>query len=134
MLFDPKESIDLNGNTGPFIQYAFARIQSVLRNCENLPGNVGTEISINNIEIEIIQHILDYSHIIQKAGKEYSPALLANYIYELVKMYNSFYQTVSILKEEDESKRFFRILLSKKVGEIIESGMSLLGVKVPNRM
>lgn len=134
MLFDPKESIDLNGNTGPFIQYAFARIQSILRNCEKLPANVSSEISINNHEIELMQHILDYGQVIAKAGKEYSPALIANYIYDLVKLYNSFYQSVSILKEEDESTRLFRILLSKKVSEIIQSGMQLLGVNVPNRM
>lgn len=134
MLFNPKESIDLNGNTGPFIQYTFARIQSILRNVEDIPDNVKLKIPLNEIEIEIIQQVLEFPMIIQKAGKEFSPAAIANYIYDLVKLYNSFYQSVSILKEENHDVMNFRLLLSKNVSEIIAKGMNLLGVNVPDRM
>ena len=134
MMFDPKESIDLNGNTGPFIQYTYARIQSVLRNVEDLPSQINSKIDLNDIEVEMIQHLLDFPIIIQKAGNEYSPAQIANYTYDLVKLYNSFYQSVSILKEEDLESKNFRILLSQQVGDVIEKAMHLLGVKVPNRM
>ncbi|MCB9187987.1 MAG: arginine--tRNA ligase [Flavobacteriales bacterium] len=134
MLFDPKESIDLNGNTGPFIQYTFARIQSVLRNSGDLKNTVDLNLPLSNVEIELMQHLADFEEIIAKAGMEYSPALLANYIYELVKLYNSFYQSISILKEENENLRTFRILLSKQVGEAIRSSMKLIGVNVPERM
>ncbi|CAG5080195.1 arginine--tRNA ligase [Parvicella tangerina] len=134
MLFDPKESIDLNGNTGPFIQYAYARIQSILRNSNGLENAISTELKLAEIEIELLQHLADFSEVLIKAGKEYSPALLANYIYDLVKLYNSFYQSISILKEENEALRLFRIQLSKKVGEVIARGMKLIGVNVPDRM
>lgn len=134
MMFDPKESIDLNGNTGPFIQYTYARIQSILRNCEDIPVNSTSTLALVEVEVEILQHVLDFPLIIEKAGKEFSPASIANYIYELVKLYNSFYQSVSILKEENIELRNFRILLSKKVAEMIEKGMALLGVNVPERM
>lgn len=134
MLFDPKESIDLNGNTGPFIQYTYARIQSVLRNSGDNTNGVSNKMPLAEIEIELLQHLSDFRDVIAKAGKEYSPALLANYTYDLVKLYNSFYQSISILKEENEDLRTFRILLSKKVGEVIESGMKLIGVNVPERM
>ncbi len=134
MMFDPKESIDLNGNTGPFIQYTYARIKSVMRNCENLPLICDNNMDLQEIEIEIIQHILDFPSVINKAGSDFTPAVIANYSYELVKLYNSFYQSVSILKEENQNLQDFRILLSKSVGEIIEKGMKLLGVNVPERM
>lgn len=134
MMFDPKESIDLNGNTGPFIQYTFARIQSILRNCENVPESSNENLDLTEVEIQLIQHILDFPGIIEKAGKEYSPATIANFTYDLVKLYNSFYQSLSILKEENSDLMNFRILLSRKISEIIAKGMTLLGVKVPERM
>lgn len=134
MLFDPKESIDLNGNTGPFIQYTYARIQSVLRNSDENLKSVSKNLPLAEIEIEVLQHLSDFEEVIEKAGKEYSPALLANYTYDLVKLYNSFYQSISILKEENEALRTFRILLSKQVGDVIASGMKLIGVNVPERM
>lgn len=134
MLFDPKESIDLNGNTGPFIQYTYARIQSILRNTDGLPNAVSMDLPLANQEIELLYHLSEFESVIAKAGKEYSPALLSNYIYELVKLYNSFYQSISILKEEDEQLKTFRILLSKEVGEVIARGMKLIGVNVPERM
>lgn len=134
MLFDPKESIDLNGNTGPFIQYAYARIQSVLRNSDENLKSVANNLPLAEIEIEVLQHLSDFEEVIAKAGKEFSPALLANYTYDLVKLYNSFYQSISILKEENDALRTFRILLSKQVGDVIASGMKLIGVNVPERM
>lgn len=134
MLFDPRESIDLNGNTGPFIQYTYARIQSVLRNSGDLNNSISPDLSLAQVEIELLHHLSDFEEIIIKAGKEYSPALLANYTYELVKLYNSFYQSISILKEANEELRTFRILLSKAVGEVIKRGMNLIGVNVPDRM
>ncbi|MFT7158642.1 MAG: arginyl-tRNA synthetase, partial [Parvicella sp.] len=134
MMFDPKESIDLNGNTGPFIQYTYARIQSILRNAEIDTNAINTDINLEGAEKEMIQHILDYNQVISRAGEEQSPALVANYVYDLVKLYNSFYQSIDILKEENVDLRNFRILLSKKVGQMIKSGMALLGVNVPNQM
>ncbi|MFT5602575.1 MAG: arginyl-tRNA synthetase [Flavobacteriales bacterium] len=134
MMFDPKESIDLNGNTGPFIQYTYARIQSILRNAEIDTNTINTDINLEGAEKEMIQHILDYNQVISRAGEEQSPALVANYVYDLVKLYNSFYQSIDILKEENVDLRNFRILLSKKVGQMIKSGMALLGVNVPNQM
>jgi arginyl-tRNA synthetase len=134
MKFDPQESIDLNGHTAPFIQYAYARIQSVLRNVDEIPKEVQSINSLNNLEIELVQLIADFPFILSEAAKCYSPALVANYCYDLVKTYNSFYQSVSILREEDEYKRNFRIALSYQVGEVIRNGMQVLGVKVPKRM
>lgn len=134
MLFDPKESIDLNGNTGPFIQYTYARIQSVLRNSGDLDLKVADNLNLAEVEIELLQQLSDFGSVIEKAGKEYSPAQIANYIYDLVKAYNSFYQSISILKEGDENLRNFRILLSKKVGEVVKIALGLLGVNVPDRM
>lgn len=134
MLFDPKESIDLNGNTGPFIQYTYARIQSVLRNSGDLELKVADNLNLAEVEIELLQQLSDFGSVIEKAGKEYSPAQIANYTYDLVKAYNSFYQSISILKEGDENLRNFRILLSKKVGEVVKIALGLLGVNVPDRM
>lgn len=134
MLFDPKESIDLNGNTGPFIQYTYARIQSVLRNSGDLDLKVADNLNLAEVEIELLQQLSDFGSVIEKAGKEYSPAQIANYTYDLVKAYNSFYQSISILKEGDENLRNFRILLSKKVGEVVKIALGLLGVNVPDRM
>ena len=133
MLFNPEESVDLNGNTGPFIQYAHARISSLLRKAENLTS-IDVSIEMDKSERELIKHLVEYPVIIEQAGDEYSPALIANYTYDLVKKYNSFYQSVSIFKEEDEAKKNMRLQMSAKVGEVIKSSMLLLGIQVPERM
>lgn len=135
MTFNPAESIDLQGNTGPFIQYAHARIQSILKKAEEL-GFIqkNAEVEINQKEQDLIKNLNDYPSIIKEAGENYSPAIVANYIYDLVKEYNNFYQTIPILKEEDSAKISFRLALSKKVGTTIKSGMALLGVQVPDKM
>ncbi|MBR5468935.1 MAG: arginine--tRNA ligase [Paludibacteraceae bacterium] len=138
MLFDPKESIDFNGNTGPFIQYTHARIKSVLRKAEEQNINIATTIpatiSISEKEAGLIRQLSTFPEIVKQAGKEYSPSVIANYIYDLVKEYNQFYHDFSILKEENEDLRSFRLLLSKNVAKIISLGMNLLGIKVPERM
>ena len=133
MLFDPKESVDFNGNTGPFIQYTYARIQSLVRNYSakfNLPNN----ISISPKEKDIIKNLLDFSNIIDEAAKSFSPAVVANYVYELVKGFNNYYQHTPILKAESEDLIKFRLALSIKVGEVIKCSMKLLGIDVPQRM
>ena len=138
MLFDPKESIDFNGNTGPFIQYTHARIKSVLRKAEeqniNIATTIPTTISISEKEAGLIRQLNTFPEIVKQAGKEYSPSVIANYIYDLVKEYNQFYHDFSILKEENEDLRSFRLLLSKNIAKIISLGMNLLGIKVPERM
>ena len=134
MMFDPAESIDLNGNTGPFIQYGYARIQSILR--RESPGDfrVNKLVKINDHELSLLKELADFPKIIAEAGKLLSPSVVANYIYGLVKAYNSFYQSVPILGEEDREVKKFRILLTYKVGQVIKDGMFLLGIDVPNRM
>lgn len=134
MMFDPAESIDLNGNTGPFIQYGYARIQSILR--RESPGDfkVNILVKINDHELSLLKELADFPKIITEAGKLLSPSVVANYIYGLVKAYNSFYQSVPILGEEDQEVKKFRILLTYKVGQVIKDGMFLLGIDVPNRM
>lgn len=134
MKFDPQESIDLNGNTAPFIQYAYARIQSILRNVTTIEKQLNVSIKLHASEIELVQLIKEFPQVLQEAGASYSPSLVANYCYDLVKNYNSFYQSVSILREEDTAIRNFRIALSYQVGEIIKNAMSLLGIQVPNKM
>jgi len=135
MVFNPAESIDLNGNTGPFIQYAHARIQSLLTKAESLGHTkLYDNVDINAKEQELIKLMNDYPAAIREAGKLYSPAIIANYIYELVKEFNNFYQTVDILREEDAQKLAFRLCLSEMVGKVIKSSMLLLGVNVPNKM
>lgn len=134
MVFNPTESIELNGNTGPFIQYTFARTQSILRSVENFKKEVNTEVKLHPIEQELIISIGDFPFTIKEAGENYSPALIANYVYELAKTYNSFYQSISIFKEEDDEKKQVRIALSYQVGEVIKNGMKLLGINVPDRM
>ncbi|MFC2268604.1 MAG: arginine--tRNA ligase [Capnocytophaga gingivalis] len=130
--FNPQESIDFQGNTGPFIQYTYARIQSILRRAENceLPKSV----SLHPKEKELIKLLSLFPEVIQNAADTYSPALIANYVYDLVKEFNSFYQNVSILGEEDTDKRSLRVHLSRKVGEVIAIGFDLLGIEVPERM
>ena len=137
ILFDPKESVDFNGNTGPFIQYTYARIQSILRKADFDYSAVisrGVEKSLHEKEKELIKALAQFPEVIQQAAKTYSPALIANYTYDLVKEYNSFYQSVSILGETDENKKIFRVQLSDKVGQTIKNAFSLLGIDVPNRM
>lgn len=138
MTFNPKESIDFNGNTGPFIQYTYARIQSVLRKAAEanieIPNTLNTATEISDKERGLIQLISDFKLIVKQAGEDYSPSGIANYVYELVKEYNQFYHDFYILKEEDEAKKAFRLVLSKTVGETVKNGMMLLGIGVPNRM
>lgn len=137
ILFDPKESVDFNGNTGPFIQYTYARIQSILRKADfdySAVISSAVEKSLHEKEKELIKALAQFPEVIQQAAKTYSPALIANYTYDLVKEYNSFYQSVSILGETDENKKIFRVQLSDKVGQTIKNAFSLLGIDVPNRM
>lgn len=138
MLFNPKESIDFNGNTGPFIQYTHARICSVLRKAAEqgiqLGNKVDSSVKLSDTEANLIQFVATFPSVVEQAGKEYSPALIANYMYELVKQYNSFYHDFSILKEENEALRNFRLLLSKKIAAVVKTGMGLLGIEVPERM
>ncbi len=135
MVFDPKESIDLNGNTGPFIQYAYARIQSLLTKAEQLGYNKTFDgVETNDKEIGLIKLLNDYPNIIKEAGAIYSPAILCNYIFALVQEFNNFYQTVDILREEDKNKIALRLQLSENVGKVIKSGMGLLGINVPDKM
>ena len=131
--FNPQESIDFQGNTGPFIQYTYARIQSILRKAGELPA-LPTTGELHAKERELIKQLSLFASVVQQAADTYSPALIANYVYELVKEFNSFYQNVSILGEEDPIKRSLRIHLSRKVGEVIATGFDLLGIEVPERM
>ena len=131
--FNPQESIDFQGNTGPFIQYTYARIQSILRKAGELP-TLPTSGDLHPKERELIKQLSLFTSVVQQAADTYSPALIANYVYELVKEFNSFYQNVSILGEEDPVKRSLRIHLSRKVGEVIATGFDLLGIEVPERM
>ncbi len=136
MTFNPKESIDFNGNTGPFIQYTHARIRSVLRKATDEGFATGEFITVapGEREIALIQRLADYPATVSEAGDSLSPALIANYVYELAKEYNQFYHDCSILKETDESKRSLRLALSKTTARTIASAMNLLGIKVPDRM
>lgn len=133
MLFDPAESVDLNGNTGPFIQYAYARIASLLHKAGEFQVSE-LPVEIQESEREIVKHLATYPQVIHEAAATYSPALIANYAYELVKLYNSFYQSVSIMKEEDAGKKNFRLTLSTCAARVIKSSMNLLGIEVPQRM
>jgi arginyl-tRNA synthetase len=135
MTFNPKESIDFNGNTGSFIQYAHARIQSVLRKATelNLSENFD-EVQLNDKEIALISALASFPEVVKQAGKEYSPSLIANYTYDLVKEYNQFYHDYSILKEEDAAVRAMRIVLSRNVAKVIKQAMALLGIGVPDKM
>ncbi|MBQ3323665.1 MAG: arginine--tRNA ligase [Muribaculaceae bacterium] len=135
MLFNPAESIDFNGNTGPFIQYTYARIQSLQRKAgDNLPALNIDAVTPNEKEIAIIQRVADFPAVVEEAGKTYSPALIANYTYELAKEFNQFYHDYSILKEEDENVKVFRLELSRTVAGVIKRAFSLLGIEVPERM
>ncbi|KUO67178.1 MAG: arginine--tRNA ligase [Lutibacter sp. BRH_c52] len=134
ILFDPEESVDFNGNTGPFIQYTYARIQSIIRKADfDFSGEI-TAISLHEKERELIKQIQQFPEIIQNASKNHSPALIANYTYDLVKEYNSLYQSLPILGSENENEKILRTQLSSKVGEIIKAAFKLLGIEVPERM
>lgn len=134
MLFDPKKSIDLNGNTAPFLQYAYARIQSIKHRAGGAK-KISTMIpNVGEKEIELIKALNDYPQVIKDAGKNYQPSIIANYVYDLVKQYNSFYQSTPIFNDDDAAITNFRVALSNSVGEVIKSGLLLLGVEVPQRM
>ena len=135
MLFDPEESIDFNGNTGPFIQYTYARIQSILRKAADIPLSVDScQLSINDKEMALIQKLAEFPAVVKDAGVTYTPSVIANYVYDLVKEFNQFYHDYSILREEDEAVKRFRLVLSANVAKIIRLGMGLLGIEVPERM
>ncbi len=137
MLFDPKESIDFNGHTGPFIQYTHARIKSILRKAkeQNIPFTISKDISsINTLERDLIKYIYEFEAAVEESGKSYSPALIANFVYELTKTFNRYYHDHSILKEENEKTKQFRLALIEKCAEIISNAMHLLGIKVPEKM
>lgn len=140
MTFNPKESIDFNGNTGPFIQYTHARICSVFRNAAKMGIDYNEakkellSVELNEKEMSLIQQLSDFGETVLQSANEYNPSLIANYIYDLVKEYNQFYHEYSILREEDEAKRSLRLLLSANVAKIVRQGMNLLGIDVPERM
>ena len=137
MLFNPEESIDFNGNTGPFIQYTYARIRSILRKAEDIQSTQHTLSSqnvLNDKEIELIQKMSEYGAAVEQAGKDYSPSGIANYCYELTKVFNQFYHDYSILNEPDENIKAMRLVIARNVAKIIKNGMSLLGIEVPERM
>ena len=138
MTFNPKESIDFNGNTGPFIQYTYARIRSVLRKAAEagitLPARLPEGISLSTKEEGLVQMLADFAGVVRQAGTDYSPSVIANYCYDLVKEYNQFYHDFSILREENEAVRQFRLVLSAEVAKIVKLGMGLLGIEVPERM
>ena len=143
MLFNPEESIDFNGNTGPFIQYTYARIRSILRKSEELKvksepfasaQSASTDSSLSDKEVELIQKMSEYGAAVEQAGKDYSPSGIANYCYELTKVFNQFYHDYSILNEPDEQKKTVRLMLAKNVAKIIKNSMALLGIEVPERM
>ena len=134
MLFNPEESIDFNGNTGPFIQYTYARIRSILRKAGHDILSSTFNIQLNEKEVELIQKMNEFGAAVEQAGKDYSPSGIANYCYELTKVFNQFYHDYSILNEPDEQKKLFRLVLAKNVAKIIKNAMSLLGIEVPERM
>ena len=138
MTFNPKESIDFNGNTGPFIQYTYARIQSVLRKAAEsgivIPEQIPAGIELSEKEEGLIQMVADFAAVVKQAGVDYSPSIIANYTYDLVKEYNQFYHDFSILREENEAVKVFRIALSANVAKVVRLGMNLLGIEVPSRM
>ena len=138
MTFNPKESIDFNGNTGPFIQYTYARIQSILRKATeaglSIPAVIPSGIELSTKEEGLIQMLADFTNVVKQAGTDYNPSILANYAYDLVKEYNQFYHDFSILREENEAVKVFRIALSANVAKVVRLGMGLLGIEVPARM
>ncbi len=138
MLFNPEESIDFNGNTGPFIQYTYARIRSIMRKAAEagivIPGTLPATAEVSEKEIGLIQMLTDFPEMVKQAGHNYNPSCIANYCYDLVKEFNQFYHDFSILHEEDADKRAFRLVLAANVGKVVRTGMGLLGIEVPERM
>lgn len=138
MLFNPEESIDFNGNTGPFIQYTYARIRSILRKAEaegtQVPAELPLTAELTAKEISLIQHLQGFAAVVRQAGDDYNPSAIANYCYELVKEYNQFYHDLSVLREPDQDKKVFRLALSAAVSQVVKNGMGLLGIEVPERM
>ena len=138
MTFNPKESIDFNGNTGPFIQYTYARIQSVMRKAAEagivIPAEIPVGIELSEKEESLIQMVADFAAVVKQAGTDYSPSIIANYTYDLVKEYNQFYHDFSILREENEAVKVFRLALSENVAKVVRISMGLLGIEVPDRM
>ena len=138
MVFNPEESIDFNGNTGPFIQYTYARIRSILRKAQDagidLPATLPTGVAISTKEEEIIQQLADFAAVVRAAGEDFSPSAIANYCYDLVKNYNQFYHEFQILREENADVRAFRLVLSQNVAKVVRLGMGLLGIEMPERM
>ena len=138
MLFNPEESIDFNGNTGPFIQYTYARIRSILRKAEaeniTLPETLSMDAPLNEKEIQLIQKLNDFGVAVEQAGKDYSPSGIANYCYELTKDFNQFYHDYSILNADSDGEKITRLVLAKNVAKVIKNGMELLGIEVPERM
>ena len=138
MLFNPEESIDFNGNTGPFIQYTYARIRSILRKAKEqgieMPSELPTTAELSDKEVSLIQHLNDFGQTVRQAGQDYNPSCIANYCYDLVKEYNQFYHDFSVLKEEDKNKQVVRLALSEAVSKVVRNGLGLLGIEVPERM
>ena len=138
MLFNPEESIDFNGNTGPFIQYTHARIRSILRKAEeqgiDIEKTIGEDMPLNDKEAELIQKLNEFTAAVEQAGKDYSPSGIANYCYELTKQFNQFYHECSILNADSDRERAVRLVLAKNVAKVIKNGMALLGIEVPERM
>jgi arginyl-tRNA synthetase len=138
MLFNPEESIDFNGNTGPFIQYTYARIASILRKAKDqgieIPAQLPTCISISTKETELIQKLNQFGAAVRQAGTDYSPSGICNYCYELTKEFNQFYHDFTILGESDEDLKLFRLSLAKAVAKVVSLGMGLLGIEMPERM
>ena len=138
MLFNPEESIDFNGNTGPFIQYTYARIRSILRKAAaegiTIPATLSAEMPLNEKEIELIQKLNEFGAAVEQAGKDYSPSGIANYCYELTKAFNQFYHDYSILGADTEDEKVVRLVLAQNVGKTLKNGMALLGIEVPERM
>ena len=138
MLFNPEESIDFNGNTGPFIQYTYARIRSILRKAEaegiTIPASLEANMPLNEKEIELIQKIGEFGAAVEQAGKDYSPSGIANYCYELTKAFNQFYHDYSILGADTKEEKLVRLVLAANVAKTLRNGMALLGIEVPERM
>ena len=138
MMFNPEESIDFNGNTGPFIQYTYARIRSILRKAEEekiiIPSTLPQDVTVSEKEQNLIQHLAEFKSTVQQAGSKYSPSAIANYCYDLVKEYNQFYHDYSILHETNTASKQLRLMLSMNVAKVIRLGMGLLGIEVPERM
>ncbi|MFT6205224.1 MAG: arginyl-tRNA synthetase, partial [Spirosomataceae bacterium] len=137
MLFDPKESIDFQGNTGPFIQYTHARIRSILRKAVEQNLNIPEKVTVDAfapIEVELVTLLINYQDTLSRAAEEYAPSLMANYCYDLAKTFNSFYGELTVMNEEDESVKLMRLALIKAVADTLKKGMKLLGIEVPERM